>query len=510
MKKRSNLTIIIASLSTLVVLGSACSQEESAPQASNSAAPAVKKSLTLVLDNAGRKYPDGMNENTNPYLDYIRQKSNLNITVTTPPPDGYQDKINIMMTSGESYDLIRSTDSAWVSKLVKQKALTPLNKLIDQYGPNLKKAYPEEVWKQVTFEDGNIYALPGVTTKKADELMYVRKDWLAKLGLNPPKTLDEYTEVMRALATKDPDGNGKNDTIGLIIGEKLARTGPIFGAFGVPLGQNNWVERNGQLVHSYILPETKEALRYLAGLYKDKLIDSEWALNKPKNVDEKVAGGKVGLFSAQWHETRGSILTNKKNDPKADWVALDYPTGKDDKSGIAAINLVGSYAVIPATSKNAAEVIKMMDVINSTQGHETLKLGLPEHQIWVRKDSKLTMNFEEHNKHIYRNTLSEIANPWDDELERERLDALGLEFKMNDNINRINSHVIPNQYNGAPTEILGKYSSQLKKTMEESFTKIIMGTNPIDDFDAFVKQWKKEGGDEMMREVNEWYSKNRK
>lgn len=68
----------------------------------------------------------------------------------------------------------------------------------------------------------------------------------------------------------------------------------------------------------------KEALSYLADLYKEKLIDPEWALNKMANVDEKVASGKVGLFSGNWYDTRGPILTNQKNDPNAEWIPLEY------------------------------------------------------------------------------------------------------------------------------------------------------------------------------------------
>ena len=64
------------------------------------------------------------------------------------------------------------------------------------------------------------------------ELMYVRKDWLDRLGLEPPETLEEYYEVIRAFTLDDPDGNGVQDTIGLTLTSKLGRSSPFFGAFG--------------------------------------------------------------------------------------------------------------------------------------------------------------------------------------------------------------------------------------------------------------------------------------
>ena len=41
--------------------------------------------------------------------------------------------------------------------------------------------------------------------------------------------------------------------------------------------------------------------------------------------------------------------------------------------------------------------------------------------------------------------------------------------------------------------------------MLESFTKIVLGGS-LDDFDKFVTSWKTLGGDQITKEVNEWYS----
>jgi len=36
-----------------------------------------------------------------------------------------------------------------------------------------------------------------------------------------------------------------------------------------------------------------------------------------------------------------------------------------------------------------------------------------------------------------------------------------------------------------------------------------MNAAPIDDFDSFVTNWKKLGGDQITQEVNEWYASNK-
>lgn len=46
--------------------------------------------------------------------------------------------------------------------------------------------------------------------------------------------------------------------------------------------------------------------------------------------------------------------------------------------------------------------------------------------------------------------------------------------------------------------------SNLKKLEDETFLKIIMGAAPLDTFDTFVSDWKKQGGDKITEEVKEY------
>lgn len=46
---------------------------------------------------------------------------------------------------------------------------------------------------------------------------------------------------------------------------------------------------------------------------------------------------------------------------------------------------------------------------------------------------------------------------------------------------------------------------ELDKLRDNTYISIIMGETPVDGFDTFVEQWKAQGGDDIAREVNEWY-----
>jgi putative aldouronate transport system substrate-binding protein len=63
-------------------------------------------------------------------------------------------------------------------------------------------------------------------------------------------------------------------------------------------------------------------------------------------------------------------------------------------------------------------------------------------------------------------------------------------------------------YAGAPTELMAEKQAYLNKLELEAFTRIIMGTKPISEFDVFVENWNSNGGAEIVAEVNEWHRAN--
>jgi putative aldouronate transport system substrate-binding protein len=66
---------------------------------------------------------------------------------------------------------------------------------------------------------------------------------------------------------------------------------------------------------------------------------------------------------------------------------------------------------------------------------------------------------------------------------------------------------LPDEFYGVPTPAMAEKSPALDKMRDEVFTRIILG-EPVDaTFDQFVKDWKNLGGDDITKEVNAWYTK---
>ena len=70
-----------------------------------------------------------------------------------------------------------------------------------------------------------------------------------------------------------------------------------------------------------------------------------------------------------------------------------------------------------------------------------------------------------------------------------------------------NDLIIMSSYYDNPTPTMIRKWSALQALQEETFTKIIAGSEKIEAFDSFVEQWKSLGGDKITEEVNEQFGK---
>ncbi|WP_053070255.1 extracellular solute-binding protein [Alkalihalobacillus pseudalcaliphilus] len=451
------------------------------------------RSIEIVVNNYGRSFPSGLDEENNPYLDFIEEHTNLDISVQIPPAEGYMERLNVLMAGNDLPDLIYSPDATWFVNYVNQNALTDLTEIVEQHGQNLLELIPEEAWEAVTI-DGSIYAIPHILQEQGTEIMYIRQDWLNELELEQPETLDEYVDVLHQF--KEHYNN-----VGYIMTDQLGRIAPILGAFGVQRSQ--WVERDGELVYSSTTPEMKEALAFLSEMYADGILDREFPSNNLTVLGEKVSNDRAGVFSAAWWDTRGPILTNTQNNEEAEWVSIPYPVGPNGDSGTAGSPLVRGYNAVPVTSDEAEAVVRMLDFIVA-DGFREIFLGF-EGDVWEITDGVATTDFEKHNEHLYRQMYTTVE-PLDPETTKIRLDSLGLEFNLFDNVTKIGENAIFSEYNGPPTRASGLYGGQLKAIEDEVFANIIAGNSSIDAFDDFVERWNRDGGQEWTDEVNEWYS----
>src|SRR5690606_24808001 len=128
--------------------------------------------------------------------------------------------------------------------------------------------------------------------------IWIRTDWLNNLGLEPPKTMADVLAISKAFTERDPDGNGKPDTLGLGVTKGL--WGGSNGLEGFMAGYkaypNIWTEdSSGKLQFGSIQPEVKKALQVLQDMFKSGQIDKEFGIKDGGKVAEDITAGKIGM-----------------------------------------------------------------------------------------------------------------------------------------------------------------------------------------------------------------------
>ncbi len=187
--------------------------------------------------------------------------------------DSLETKVRLAMTSGEELPDVLYTSGTLFEDLVDSGKIQSIDEAFEKYATaRVKESYIKnpEIWNLVK-RDGKIYGLSGISNGIVGAtVMWIRQDWLDKLGLKAPTNIEEFEVVLDAFTKQDPDGNNKDDTYGLSIGGNtgyyhptsnfMADTSFIFGQDQPYL----WIKgEDGSLQYGSTLPGVKDGLAKL-------------------------------------------------------------------------------------------------------------------------------------------------------------------------------------------------------------------------------------------------------
>lgn len=184
---------------------------------------------------------------------------------------GYLDKIPVQIASGDLADLQFCNAFNDIPLMMENQIIIETGPLLEQYGKNILAVTPEPAWAS-TIYDGKQYAVTHNVYDLNNMCAHYRADWLDKLGLGIPQTIDEYGEVMRAFSHGDPDGNGQDDTYGRLLYNSVRFDDDFFHAFGVAVGHHLngfWRDRDGRLELDWVQPGMKDALAWMSSVWAD-------------------------------------------------------------------------------------------------------------------------------------------------------------------------------------------------------------------------------------------------
>lgn len=489
--------------------------------------------------------PENDTYTDNAYTRYIKSVINVqNVDVFEANDSQYDTNVSMAISMGSLPDIMVVSSQDEVEQLVEAGLIEDLtesyNNCISDRIRKMYESYGDSLKDMVTY-DGKIMALPETNITDGPNLVWLRKDWMDKLGLSEPHTIYDVVNIVKHFISEDPgnngvDASGKPNTVGLAVDTDV--TGEcgysseflldiIFACFGAYPKQ--WIMNDdGEIVYGSVTDEAKEALSYISSLYNQGVIDNDFLLRTSTNICELIENGQCGSFFGPWWAPNNPLANAVSTNPDANWQPYLIATDSDGTTSYHSQNPCYKYVVVRKGYEHPEIAAKMISVMfdkvrfDCTDSEEFKNY----YQLNVEPTARpLSINVDYNNalSICYRNidaTISGRKNPDSLELlERSFYDACS-EYIKNANktstqwaayMSRIkacsliaqdNIKVVDSLY-FKTTDTMKSHWWRLKAKEKEAYLKIISGEEDISYFDTFVKEWNEQGGQTITSEVRE-------
>ena len=275
------------------------------------------------------------------------------------PNEGAQEKINLMLASGEDLP-----DAFWnfgdgksgniVVQYADQDVFLPTEGLINEYMPNLKKILDDhpQYRAEITAPNGHTYGFPYIEEMYGLVLtggpLLINKTWLDQVGKEVPTTVDEWVDCLKAFRDGgDLNGNGEADEIPMATWfgatdsfgsyNMFYRFTGTFGCADSYCGGNAYADHlrliDGKVTFTAMDEAFRKTAEFFNMLYNENLIwngsfeADESASYKTSLIKEDVA--RIGCFGT-WTDQE---ITNL--DVHDEYVPLPRLEGEAGKMGFA-------------------------------------------------------------------------------------------------------------------------------------------------------------------------------
>ncbi|MEC0128938.1 extracellular solute-binding protein [Paenibacillus pabuli] len=487
------------------------------------------------------KFKPGEDQDNNVHTKWAKEKLGIELKnqwISPSTNNAFETKLRLSLASNAEMPDIISYRGEFnlVRELIESGKFVDAGELFDTYASDTWKSAVNEdpsVWYPY-MQDGKRIGIPILDyAYNGDPVMWIREDWLKKFNLKAPQTLDELEVIMETFTNQDPDGNGKKDTYGLTIGFKnwlntwMSEAGWVFGAYGTMPNQWN-LTKEGTLEYGSVTPGAKQALERLQSWMGKGYIPEEAGVYDETKAAEEFTAGKAGIVVGPHWMPSWPLEDVKKNNPNAEYKAYPIPSGPDGKAGRHGTSNGNGVVLINKDMKNPEVFFtyqnELFDHFANPQEGGEFEFGFAEGYDWVIVDGKpstdasltdgiapekYTLTFDGARiPSLSMTTLAKLASGEAPATPFERKIKSGVPIPMLDAAKIVldQKDIVFNQmFTGAPTMTMQMNNDILTKMEKDTFSQIIYGKTSVDAFDSFVEKWKSSGGDQITKEVNEWY-----
>ncbi|AYB46439.1 extracellular solute-binding protein [Paenibacillus lautus] len=490
------------------------------------------------------QFKNGETIENNVATKWAKEKFGINIKSLwsiTDTNGAFATKLRLAMSSGQEMpDIVTlGTENQQLAQdLIDSGMFAEVGTLFDQYASETWKNamnLDPNVWNQYS-RDGKRMGLPVLDfAYNHDYVLWIRQDWLDKLGMSAPKTMDELEQVMDAFKNQNPSGLAPDKVTPLSIGFKTSMStwmgdpSWIFGAYGTLPQQWN-VAEDGSLEYGSVHAGMKQGLVKLNEWMNKGFIPKEAALWDENKTAEPAVAGTAGIIPGPYWMSGWPLIDTVKNAPEAVWKPVQIPSGPDGiamrhgtqyTNGVTLIHkdmehpeafftyqnyLFDNFAVSKEGSEFANGLFEGYDFELDANGEmvpndqiEGVYVNVVRYLL-VRDGARIP---DEQMKALLK--LAKGEKP-ESRLEKDVAVNYGKDTPAAAEVLLSQEEISKkNMFTGPVTATMKSKWDYLLKIENQTLNEIIYGKQPVESFDKFVETWKAGGGEQITKEVNEWY-----
>lgn len=296
--------------------------------------------------------------------------------------DAAGQKYDLWLASGDYPDTLFLQPKT-LGKYRDAGALQPLEDLIDQYGPNIKKRFGS-FYNLLKDQDGHIYSLynPNLAQETpADQQasFVVQYDVLKEAGYPTIKTLDELYDVLKAYYEKHPTIDGQPTIPFSGVGTDLVYNNPAVAAAGQPDHGRFLIDADGSVNLNLDSPESEKYYQFLNKLYTSEMLDKEIFTLNYDTAPSKIAQGRIlAGYYPKWFldQPEQSLRQAGKADRQYAKFPILFDANTEDHSNAIVASGSGNNWAISKNAKNPERIIQFIDYLFTDEGQKLIGWGI--------------------------------------------------------------------------------------------------------------------------------------
>ena len=494
----------------------------------------VTYTLGKVIGETNSNMPEGDTYEDNNYTRYLRKLLNVqNVDVLEGINHAqYTQILQMSIAEKDLPDIMVVTDQQILDELVEHDMIEDLTdvyeKCTSERIKEMYNSYGEDKLGTVTY-DGRLMAFPETEVYTGPSLVWLRKDWMDKLGLEEPRTIEEVREIVRTFVEMNP-GNSPEGNVGMVFDSSLIGQSdqcfsldPLFDSYHAYPGK--WiVDENGQMVCGSVTNETRQALERLSQDYQEGILDQAFMLSNASNLPTLLENGRCGAFCGWWWAPNNPLAGIY--DKEAEWKPYLFTT--DEKEVKTTLSYGRHYCVVARKGFEHPEIIPkiltaLFDYARYDGREDAEEVGEYLGKNIDPTATPFVINLD-YSDAIFR-TTDHIRQTLNGQLDYDQMTVLEQGY-YNSCVSYLNSQE-PTKWQWAAytsritavsclkkakiTYVNEGYTQQfdslnsdeLEELTRKAYIMIITGEKPIEYFDTYVKEWYENGGEELTRQANE-------